>query len=554
MDTQQAVAAVEDTAGMELHQAIATVVGLLIVAMAVALIVRRLRLPYTVVLVFAGLALALTRAVPGLNISHEQYEAICFYLLLPPLLFEAALGLKWEHFSRNAGPVFTLAIPGTILSIGIVGLLCHLLLGLPLIQALLLGAIISPTDPISVLAIFRQLGVPRRLSVLMEGESLFNDAVGLVIFSILVEAGKDPDAVSFSAGLVSFVIATVGGLVVGAVLGLAASRLTRTIDDHLIEVTLSTILAYGAFLVAEQVQVAGYHFSGVIAVVVAGLWMGNYGRATGMSPKTVVTLHTFWEYAVFVVNSVIFLLIGVELSRLEGVPHVGRLVGLVLGVYVIYLITRAAVSHGAAYMLSSVGEPVPVSWRHVLTWGGLKGALSMIMVLRVPATKDINLRAWGGSDFLLPATFGVVFLSLVLQGLSIRHLVKWLGLARRSEAAERFERLVGQIVANRAALTALEGLRGSHVLTSRLHTRLAGAYEEETEDLEERLDEMHREEQELEAVRMAEARRLVYHAEKRALLDAYQRGIISADTLDDLVGELDERREQFDAEQEAPEL
>ncbi|MFQ5808012.1 MAG: Na+/H+ antiporter [Armatimonadota bacterium] len=550
MDPQQAMEAVEDTAAMELHQAIATVVGLLIVAMAVALIVRRLRLPYTVVLVFAGLALALTRAVPGLDISHEQYEAICFYLLLPPLLFEAALGLKWEHFSRNAGPIFTLAIPGTILSIGLVGFLCHAFLGLPLIQALLLGAIISPTDPVSVLAIFRQLGVPRRLSVLMEGESLFNDAVGLVIFSILVEAGKDPGAVSFSAGLVSFVIATVGGLAVGAALGLAASRLTRTIDDHLIEVTLSTILAYGAFLVAEQVQVAGHHFSGVIAVVVAGLWMGNYGKATGMSPKTVVTLHTFWEYAVFVVNSVIFLLIGVELSRLEGVPHVGRLLGLVFSVYLIYIVTRSAVSHGAGYMLSKVDEPLPVPWRHVLTWGGLKGALSMIMVLRVPE----GLRAWHGSDFLLPATFGVVFLSLLLQGLSIGHLVKWLGLARRSEAAERFERLVGQIVANRAALTALEGLRGSHVLTARLHTRLATAYQEETEDLEERLDEMHREEQGLEAVRMAEARRLVYHAEKRALLDAYQRGIISADTLDDLVGELDERREQFDAEQEAPQL
>jgi CPA1 family monovalent cation:H+ antiporter len=533
-----------------LHQAMEAVLGLLIVAMGVALIVRRLRLPYTVVLVLVGLALALTRAFPGLRFTDEQYRAICYYLLLPPLLFEAALNLKWEHFTRNAGSIFTLAIPGTILSIGLVGLLCHALLGLPLLQALLLGAIISPTDPVSVLAIFRQLGVPKRLSVLMEGESLFNDAVGLVIFSILLEAARAEEAVSLGAGLVSFVIVSLGGLVVGAMLGLVASRLTRTIDDHLIEVTLSTILAYGAFLLAEQVSLLGHHFSGVIAVVVAGLWMGNYGKATGMSPKTVVTLHTFWEYAAFVVNSMIFLLIGIELSIVERLPQPAALLGFVFLVYLIYLFSRACVSHGAGYLLSRADESIPLTWRHVLTWGGLKGALSMIMVLQVPT----YVREWHDWDFLLPATFGIVFLSLVLQGLSIRQLVRRLGLARKSEAAERFERLVGHIVANRAALTALEGLRGSHVLTSRLHTRLARAYEEETEELEERLDEMHREEQELEAVRIAEARRLVYHAEKRALLDAYHGGIISADTLDSLIGELDARREQFDAEQEAPEL
>jgi len=534
----------------ELHQVMEAVLGLLIVAMGVALIVRRLRLPYTVVLVLAGLGLAVTRALPGLRFTDEQYAAICFYLLLPPLLFEAALNLKWEHFSRNAGPIFTLAIPGTILSIGLVGLLCHALLGLPLLQALLLGAIISPTDPISVLSMFRELGVPKRLSVLVGGESLFNDAVGLVIFSVLLEAARAGGPISVSAGVASFVVVCVGGTVVGAVLGLVASRLTRSIDDHLIEVTLSTILAYGAFLAAEQVQIAGHHFSGVIAVVVAGLWMGNYGKATGMSPKTVVTLHTFWEYATFVVNSVIFLLIGVELSRLERVTQPGTLIGLVFAVYLIYLISRALVSHGAGYILSRVAEAVPVAWRHVLTWGGLKGALSMIMVLRVPE----GLRGWGGSDFLLPATFGVVFLSLVLQGLSIGRLVKWLGLARRSEAAERFERCIGQIIANRAALAALEGLRGTHVLTSRLHTGLARAYQEETQELEEQLDEMHREEQALEAVQLAEARRLVYHAEKRALLNAYQRGIISADTLDSLVGRLDVQHEGMDAEQEAPEL
>ena len=532
-----------------LEHGLALVLGLLIVAMGVALIVRRLRLPYTVVLVFVGVALALSRIVPDIRLEDEAYRAICYNLLLPALLFEAALNLKWELFARNARSIFSLAILGTIVNIGVVGTLCHLFLPLPLDVALLLGAIISPTDPLSVVATFRELGVSRRLTVLLEGESLFNDAVGLVVFTVLLAAVRAPSEVSVAQGLYQFVVVSAGGVVVGVVLGLLASHITRAVDDHLIEVTLSTILAYGAFLLAEYLIIGGVHFSGVIAVVVAGLLMGNYGRPIGMSATTVVALHTFWEYAAFVINSLIFLLIGIELSvlELEYEAHAASIVSFVLIVYGISVLARALVSHGGGYLLTRIDRPIPVAWRHILTWGGLKGALSMIMVLQLPRISDRY-------DFrvLLSATFGVVFLSLMLQGMSLRSVARLLGLSGKSRAVDRYESLAGRMIAARAALAELSRLREFHVLTARVYEMLSQPYRAQVVDAEESLDQLHDEAPDTAEVQVVEAKRQAQHAEKGALLDAFHRGTISEDVFHDLVSDVDERHRSLQAELEKP--
>lgn len=534
----------------DLHQTIGVVLGMLIVAMAVSLFVRRWRLPYTVVLVIVGLIIAaVTRREPGLELpalSHEDYRAISYNLLLPALLFEAALNLKWELFVRNWRAIFTLALPGTLVSIGLVGFLVHELLGVPLLQALLLGAIISPTDPLSVLAMFRQLGVSRRLSVLVEGESLFNDAVGLVIFTILLSAAAPGADVLVLDGVVSFFLVSLGGTIVGAVFGLTASRLTRHVDDHLIEVTLSTVLAYGSFLAAEAVNIGGQHFSGIIAVVVAGLFMGNYGKTTGMSATTIVALHNFWEYAAFVVNSVVFLLIGVELGRIWDFADWPTAIGYALLIFLIMTLARAAVSYGAGYLISRFSQPLPLAWRHLLVWGGLKGALSMIMVLHVP----YKTTEWQEFEFFLPATFGVVFLSLMLQGLTIRHLVRFLGLAGRLEAAEHYEMLVGKVVARRAALGELERLRDSHVITPRIFGTLSQPYQDEITELAAQIDQAQAETVELERYQVFEAQRLLHHAEKGALLDAFHRGVIDEKAFQTLSGDVDARHRELEAERE----
>jgi len=530
---------------MQLSDLIATVVGMLIVAMAVALAVRRLRLPYTIVLVAVGLVIALTRRVPSLTLSADQYEAICYYLLLPALLFEAALNLKWEALSRNWQAIVTLAVPGTLVSIGLVGLLAHWALGVPLLQALLLGAIISPTDPLSVLAMFRELGVSKRLAVLVEGESLFNDAVGLVVFTILLGAMAPGAQTGILDGLAAFVIVSLGGAVVGLVVGLGASHLTRQVDDHLIEVTLSTVTAYGSFVLAEELSIAGHHLSGIIAVVVAGLCMGNYGKTTGMTATTVVALHTFWEYAAFVVNSLVFLLIGTELSVLSDLPRFSTVVFYPVAVFVMLTAARAVVAYGGGAAISRLWQPVPMAWRHTLVWGGLKGALSMVMVLGVPPL----LRQWQGFDFLLTVAFGVVFLSLMAQGLSIRGLVGRLGLVPRDEQAEGYSRLVAQIVAHRAALAELSRLSDAQVIGPRLCGELTKPHREALARLAAQVDNVSGAAPSLMAAQTREAQRMVHHAQKGALLDTFERGLISESVLEQMVSEIDEAHRRVEAEE-----
>ncbi len=531
---------------MDLSHSAELVVGMLIVAMGAALLARRWRLPYTIVLVLAGLGVALTRMVPEMTLSPDDYKAVCYSLLLPALLFEAALNLKWEAFARNWKAIFTLALPGTLVSIGLVGLLVHVFLKVPLIQALLLGAIISPTDPLSVVAMFRKLGVSKRLAVLVEGESLFNDAIGLVVFTILLDASAPGAHIAPLEGIISFCVVSLGGAVVGAVIGIGASRLTQQVDDHLIEITLSTVTAYGSFMAAEAMQLGGHHFSGIIAVVVAGLLMGNYGKTTGMSATTVVALHTFWEYAAFAVNSIVFLLIGAELGLLTGLPNLSAVFGYVFLVFLILQVARAVVSYGSGAIITRYWQPIPSTWRRVLFWGGLKGALSMVMVLQVP----VLTRQWEGFDFLLTATFGVVFLSLMLQGLSVGNLVRRWGLSKQDEFVEQYQGLVGRIVAHRAALDELERLRRAHVVTPRIALQLSGPHRDAIEGLEQRIEVLADETEHLETEQVYEARRLVHHASKGSLLDAFQRGIISEETLGELTAEIDGEHRELEAERE----
>jgi CPA1 family monovalent cation:H+ antiporter len=513
--------------GFDLEYGLAVIVSLLLVAMAVAIAIRRFRLPYTIVLVLVGMVLAFSRKVPGLQLlqlGHAEYAAVSYNLLLPILLFEAALNLN----------------------IGVVGLLVRVLLGVPWLEALLLGAIISPTDPLSVVATFRQLGVSRRLTVLVEGESLFNDAVGLVVFTILLGAARAGTSLSVTEGLYELLIVSAGGVVIGAVLGLVASWITYMVDDHLIEITLSTILAYGAFLIAENISIAGVHFSGVTAVVVAGLLMGNYGRPAGMSATTIVALDTFWEYLAFVANSLIFLLIGIELSALEYEPHLWSMIAVIGAVYLISLLARTLVSHTGGLTLGTRDHPIPVAWRHVIMWGGLKGALSMIMVLQVPR----SLRMWSDFDLLLSATFGVVFLSLILQGLTIRRFAKWLNLSGRSDLVDQYEKLAARVIGGRAALTTLTRLRDSHVLTSPIHDELAEPYRDQIAEADAAMVQLQAEHPHLKEIQLRDALRQAHHAEKSALLDAYQRGIITEDALHAMVVALDDRHHALEAEHE----
>jgi CPA1 family monovalent cation:H+ antiporter len=279
-------------------------VELLVVAIVVAIVVKYIRLPYTIALVLAGVFVGLLPEVPALPVHPRLW----LLLFLPPLLFEGTINMDLELLKRYATPVGLLALPGTLVSVALLTTTFHLLFALPVPLAMLLAVMLSPTDPVSVLATFKEHGVARGLQTIVEGESVFNDGVAVVLY-IIVLAWVGGDALTVAEGIVEFVKVVAGGALVGAVLGYLTHRLYSVIDDNLIEVGLSVALAYGAYLAAERLEV-----SGVIAVVVAGLIIGNYGRIFSMSPSTRLSLTNFWEVAAFLINGLLFLMIGLTVA------------------------------------------------------------------------------------------------------------------------------------------------------------------------------------------------------------------------------------------------
>jgi CPA1 family monovalent cation:H+ antiporter len=391
---------------------VAMFVVLLGFAATVAILTKFIRIPYTIALVLAGLAVAILGhdLVSDVKITED----LVLVLFLPPLLFQAGLHIDLDDLRRKAIPVVILAVPGVVVStlavaLAIRGYLPDAVTALWGIwmPALLLGAMLAPTDPISVLATFKRAKAPKLLKTMVEGESLFNDGTGVVLFLILAGAlsGSGDGSLSVADGVIQFVQVVGLGVVVGLGLGLIAFWLLTHLDDHVLENAITVVLVWGTFITAERLGA-----SGVIAVVVAGLIMGNYGSRLAMSKRTRETIHTFWESIDFIVNSIVFLLIGIELAQ----PEVGAAklldpaVLLAIGtVYLATLVARALMVYPLAFFY---GRHWPRGWKHVVFWSGLKGSIPLALVLGLPLEPLRPLR-----EFLVPVVFGVVLVSLLLQ-------------------------------------------------------------------------------------------------------------------------------------------
>ena len=278
---------------------------LLIASTLVVLAARRVRLPYTLALLLLGLALGMTGATPPVQLTSR----VILLLFLPPLLFEAAFALDLRLLWAQRRGVLALALPGVLLAAGVGGALIHWTAALPWGLALLFGVMVAATDPVSVLATFRQLGVDPRLAVLVEGESLFNDGVSLALFGALAAAVAGAEAFSPGGLAFDFLWGMVGGAIIGAVIGYLGVWLIRLVDEDLTEMAVSTAIAYGAFLAAEEL-----HVSGVIAVLAAGMVLSLAGRARGLSPASARRLDDLWEFLAFVANAALFLLMGLIVS------------------------------------------------------------------------------------------------------------------------------------------------------------------------------------------------------------------------------------------------
>jgi monovalent cation:H+ antiporter, CPA1 family len=390
---------------------ITVLIILLLIASAVAMITKWVRVPYTLALVIVGLVISPMHLLPPVHMSPD----LILLIFLPALLFEAAWNLDLSQLRANLLPIASLAIIGVGLAVGIMGLILHYAISLPWSSALLFGAIVSATDPISVLALFRKLGAPERLTVIVEGESLFNDGVAVVVFRMILAVIIGAAAYTSMGALVGwsiaqFVIVVVGGLALGTAVGFLVSTLARYFNDHLLEITLTTIAAYGSYLIAEAA-----HVSAVITVIACGFVVGNYGRRKGMSRNTELAVNSFWEYAAFVVNSLVFLLIGLEipLSLLASDAII------ILWAILAMTLARGLAIYSLFPIIHRFTTRVPGRWQHVLFWGGLRGSLSIALVLSIPL-------AMPGRVQLVAMTFGVVTFSLLVQGLTVSPLLTFL--------------------------------------------------------------------------------------------------------------------------------
>ncbi len=385
------------------------------------------QIPYTLLLVIVGLGLAfadvrLVELSPGLILS----------IFLPPLLFEAAWNLKWSDLKQNLVPICLYAVVGVVISIVGIALSLNQLAGLSLTTALLVGAILSATDPVSVTALFRELGVGSRLTTLMEGESLFNDGMAVVAFGFLVALPLGKAELAFQP-IVGQLLTVVGiGVAMGGLIGYGISYLTQRFDLPLVEQSLTLVAAYGTYLIIEDLG-----GSGVIGVVTTSLILGNFGSRIGMNPRTRIIVSEFWEFLAFFVNSIMFLLIGDQVHFSTLGDNIG-----IIGVTVIAMILTRAI---AIYALSSfsnyfVKPEIGLSEQTILWWGGLRGSVSIALALSVPVVLPER-------DKIIATVFGVVLFTLLFQGLTIKPLVQKLKLMGDQPLRQQYMEFVARQVA-----------------------------------------------------------------------------------------------------------
>ncbi len=506
------------------------IITLLLIISAVGITTLSLRLPYPIALVLAGLALGAIIHSP-LPLFHdlpldtlEFTPHLILVVFLPALLFEATLHLEVTTLRKTLLPIGLLALPGVVITALIVGALVAWGVGIDWATAMLFGAIIAATDPIPVLAIFKRLGAPHELAVLIEGESLLNDGTALVLSRILlgvVLAG----GFSITSGAIQFAVVVGGGMLVGLLTGALVSRLTARIDDHLIEITLTTILAYGTFMAAEALGV-----SGVIAVVTAGLVLSNVGARRGMSPTTRLALLTFWEYIAFLLNSAIFLLIGLQVDLLNLALNL-----LPIGIAIAaVLLARAIVVYGLGLIVLPLPPVLPLRWLHVLFWAGMRGALSLAVVLSLPL--ELPARA-----LLLSLTYGVVLFSLLIQGLTMRPLLAWLGMTLDDQQRQIYQARRAQLLLLRAGWRELRRLEDDAVLSPRVYAQLDAQYRAAGERIEAELEGLYHDQSAFEAEEQRSTQAHLLQVERSTLQELRRQGLVDDETSRKLAESLDTR-------------
>jgi CPA1 family monovalent cation:H+ antiporter len=530
---------------------------LLVVVTALTPVARKLNVPYPVLLVLGGLVLAITPIAPNIQITPD----LVFLLFLPPLIFRAAFVTSVRDFRLLLRPILSLSVGLVLATTLAVALVLHALMpaiGWPL--AFAFGAIVSPPDAVAAAAVFRGLGVPRKLVILLEGESLINDATALVAYRAALGAA----IVAFSAGeaSVQILVVGIGGMLVGLVVGVLAAWLVRRVNDPSVEITLSLLIPFAAYLPAESLGV-----SGILATVAAGLYLGPRSPYYWGSDER-IRARAVWDILEFILNGLVFILIGLQLSSILPTLQTRSLLSLIgqgllisltlIVVRMIWVFADARVGVWLMRFMAAIHserEPLIVnrtkSWREVLvvSWAGMRGVVSLAVVLSLPvATPERNV--------LIFLTFFVILVTLVGQGLTLPLLIRVLGVASDSDILANQEQLARR-TATEAALARIEQLRNEWPTHLPLIDTLQGQYNHRASHLghssngsrdPDSPDDMPDEDEtDQELLEHHLIRRAVLSAERSAVLDLHDQGEIDNEVWRKIERDLDLEELRMDA-------
>lgn len=463
---------------MQQAETIALLLGLVA---ALVVIARKVGMPYPVVLVLAGLTLSFVPHLPEVKLNPD----VVFYFFLPPLLYPAALFTSWRDFRRNLRPILLLAI-GLVLTtmIGVAWVAHSLIPSIPWAAAFALGAIVSPPDAVAATSIIRRLSVPRRIEVVLEGESLVNDATALVALQFAVAALMTG---TFSLGQATerFVIVALGGIALGLLIGFVARWLHQHLDDPPVQITISLLTPFAAYLLAERI-----HVSGILAVVAAGIYLGWHGPIV-VSSRFRLPAYAVWEMVVFLLNGFVFITIGLQLPRilreLRG-ESVTALIDDALFVSGAAVLIRIGWVFVATYLPCSLSkrvrkrDPYP-GWQNVtvVAWAGMRGVISLAAAFALPFVLP-NGNPFPGRNYILFFTFCVILVTLVFQGLTLPVLIRKLGI--KDDGSTDTEERNARVEANKAALSLVESLASNGDFTADAISRLRAEYDDRLAQLE----------------------------------------------------------------------